>query len=230
MVKRWWWWGWGGGVDRSCRATFSHCFILLSWLLLTTGRGKGEGRGELGGEGGREYKLHGYLFSLPGGSLQHVVLVLFELVDLLLLLLKLLHLRLVLPLQQRSLHLQLQSKNHPSGDWRWLRDNWWCWFMTIYRVWIYIYPCCNSMLIALERPQSSNWLFLSLTVHAEYVCVAIIHRTLTCTIGSFIVCTDVHAFNCTWGVYGQGKRVCTERWLWEENPLPHQGIEPASVA
>ena len=26
------------------------------------------------------------------------------------------------------------------------------------------------------------------------------------------------------------KRVCTESWLWEENPLPHRGIEPASAA
>ena len=26
------------------------------------------------------------------------------------------------------------------------------------------------------------------------------------------------------------KRVCTESWLWKENPLPHQGIEPVSAA
>ena len=45
-------------------------------------------------------------------------------------------------------------------------------------------PCCNSMLIALERPQLSNWLFLSLMVRAGYVCVAIIHRTPTWTTGS----------------------------------------------
>ena len=44
-----------------------------------------------------------------------------------------------------------------------------------------IYPCCNSMLIALERPQLSSWLFLSLLVRAGYVCVAIIHRTLAWT-------------------------------------------------
>ena len=25
------------------------------------------------------------------------------------------------------------------------------------------------------------------------------------------------------------KRVCTESWLWEKNPLPHRGIEPASA-
>ena len=54
--------------------------------------------------------------------------------------------------------------------------------MTIYRARIYL--CCNSMLIALERPQSSSWSFLSLMVRAGYVCVAIIHRTLTWTTGS----------------------------------------------
>ena len=26
------------------------------------------------------------------------------------------------------------------------------------------------------------------------------------------------------------KRVCTESWLWEKNPLPPRGIEPASAA
>ena len=32
------------------------------------------------------------------------------------------------------------------------------------------------------------------------------------------------------GVYGHRERVCTERWLWEKNPLPHRRIEPASAA
>ena len=54
--------------------------------------------------------------------------------------------------------------------------------MKIYRAWIY--PCCNSMLIALEWPQSSRWLFLSLMVCAGYAGVAIIHGTLTWTTGS----------------------------------------------
>ena len=54
--------------------------------------------------------------------------------------------------------------------------------MTIYRA--RICQCYNSMLIALERPQSSSGLFLSLLVHAGYVCVAIIHQTLTWTTGS----------------------------------------------
>ena len=29
------------------------------------------------------------------------------------------------------------------------------------------------------------------------------------------------------GVYGHRKRVCTESWHWESNPLPQRGIEPA---
>ena len=61
--------------------------------------------------------------------------------------------------------------------------------MTVYRV--RIYPCCNSMLFALERPQSSSGLFLSPTVRARSFCVAMIHRTLTWTTGSL---TCAHMF------------------------------------
>ena len=32
------------------------------------------------------------------------------------------------------------------------------------------------------------------------------------------------------GAYGHCKRVCTESWLLEKNPLPHRGIEPAPAA
>ena len=32
------------------------------------------------------------------------------------------------------------------------------------------------------------------------------------------------------GVCGHRKWVCTESGLWEKNPLPHRGIEPASAA
>ena len=31
------------------------------------------------------------------------------------------------------------------------------------------------------------------------------------------------------GVYRHWKRVCTESWLWEKDPLPPRGIEPASA-
>ena len=46
----------------------------------------------------------------------------------------------------------------------------------------------------------------------------------------FNVRTDVNACNCTRGCTGTRKRVCTESWLWEKNPLPHRGIEPSSAA
>ena len=40
--------------------------------------------------------------------------------------------------------------------------------------------------------------------------------------GSFNVRTDVDACNCTWGLYGHRKRVCTGRLLWEKNHLLHR--------
>ena len=47
----------------------------------------------------------------------------------------------------------------------------------------------------------------------------------------FNVCTNVNAFDCTRGRGGTDtERVCTECWLWEENPLPHRRIEPVSAA
>ena len=46
----------------------------------------------------------------------------------------------------------------------------------------------------------------------------------------FNVRTDVNKCDCTWGCTDTRKRVCTEGWLWEKNPLPHRGIEPASAA
>ena len=40
---------------------------------------------------------------------------------------------------------------------------------------------------------------------------------------------DVNECYCTQGCTDTCKRVCTRSWLWEKNPLPHWGIEPASV-
>ena len=96
--------------------------------------------------------------------------------------------------------------------------------MTTYRARIYpCKSCCNSMLIALERPQSSSWLFLSLMARAGYVRVAVIHRTLTWTTGP-LSCAQMlmHAI---------AQRGCTDieresalkSWLREENPLTYQG-------
>ena len=69
--------------------------------------------------------------------------------------------------------------------------------MTIYRAWIY--PCCNSLLIVLERPQSSSWLFLLLMMHAGYACVAIVHWTLPWTTGSLSCTQIINACDCTGG-------------------------------
>ena len=82
--------------------------------------------------------------------------------------------------------------------------------MKIYRAWIY--PCCNSMLIALEWPQSSRWLFLSLMVCAGYAGVAIIHGTLTWITGS-LSCAQMLFMWLHTGVWGHWKRACTESWL-----------------
>ena len=45
----------------------------------------------------------------------------------------------------------------------------------------------------------------------------------------FNMCTDVNAFGCTQGVYRHHNRVCTESWLWEKNPLPHEAVKPGSA-
>ena len=42
--------------------------------------------------------------------------------------------------------------------------------------------------------------------------------------------TYVNACDCTLESTDTRKRVCTENWLWEKNPLPHRGIEPSSAA
>ena len=47
--------------------------------------------------------------------------------------------------------------------------------------------------------------------------------------GFFYMCTDVDACVCTQGLFRHRKRVCTGRWLWEKNSLPHRGLEPTSV-
>ena len=47
--------------------------------------------------------------------------------------------------------------------------------------------------------------------------------------GVFNARTDADACHCTRGLYEHRKTVCTGCWLWEKNPLPHRGLEPASV-
>ena len=45
----------------------------------------------------------------------------------------------------------------------------------------------------------------------------------------FNVRTDVYACDCTRGLYRHRRRVYIGNWLWEKNPLPHRGLEPASA-
>ena len=69
------------------------------------------------------------------------------------------------------------------------------------------------------------------TVHTGCFSVSIIHQTLTWTTGSWtITCTQMLMHVIAHGGVRTHIRVCTESWLWEKNPLPHWGIEPASVA
>ena len=48
-------------------------------------------------------------------------------------------------------------------------------------------------------------------------------------LGIFNVRTDVDAYDCTRGLCGHRQRVCAGSGLREKNPLPHRGLEPASV-
>ena len=68
------------------------------------------------------------------------------------------------------------------------------------------------------------------TMHAVCVSVSVIHRPLTWTLAN-LTCAHilVHA-TAHGGVRTGCKEVCSESWLWEKNPLPHRGIEPAPAA
>ena len=67
----------------------------------------------------------------------------------------------------------------------------------------------------------------SATVCAVFLCVQTMVWLPVFEI--FNVRTDVDACDCTRGLCGHRKRVCTGSWLlWEINPLPHRGLEPAS--
>ena len=69
-----------------------------------------------------------------------------------------------------------------------------------------------------------------LTVHTGCFNVSIIHRTLTWTTGSLTCAQMLMHVVAHVGVYGHHKRLSTESWLLEENPLPHREIELASAA
>ena len=68
-----------------------------------------------------------------------------------------------------------------------------------------------------------------LRVHAGCFSVSIIHRTLTWTTGT-LRCAQMLMHAVAHSLYGHCKRVCTESWPWEKNPLTHWGIDPVSAA
>ena len=77
----------------------------------------------------------------------------------------------------------------------------------------------------LWQPQEQRYLFLPACVVFSYVQTVVWLPVFRI----FNVCTDVDACDCTWGLHGHRKRVCTESWVCEKNPLLHQGIEPSLV-
>ena len=94
--------------------------------------------------------------------------------------------------------------------------------MVMANYWARIYPCCNSMLITLERPRSSSWFFFSLTF-----CLCC-HNPPNSDMDYriFIVRTDVNACYCTRGCTDTERESALKVDSGKkENPLPHRGIE-----
>ena len=60
----------------------------------------------------------------------------------------------------------------------------------------------------------------------NFVCL---NCSMAVGVWDFNMRTDIDACDCTRGLYGPCKRVYAESWLWEKNPLPHQGLKSASV-
>ena len=78
-----------------------------------------------------------------------------------------------------------------------------------------------------KTQQSTEQCYRFLSVCAVFSCVQTV--TWLPVFEIFIVRTDVDACDCTRGLCGHRKRVCTGSWLWEKSPLLHVGLEPASV-
>ena len=76
-----------------------------------------------------------------------------------------------------------------------------------------------------QQPQEQRYPFLS--VCEVFPCVQTMVWLSVFKI--FNMCTDVDACVCTRGLFRHCKRVCTGRWLWEKNPLPHWELKPTSV-
>ena len=61
----------------------------------------------------------------------------------------------------------------------------------------------------------------------QYLCVS--KQWYGCQSLVFLPCARCWCMRLHTGLYGHRKRVCTGSWLWEKNPLPQRGLEPASL-
>lgn len=66
------------------------------------------------------------------------------------------------------------------------------------------------------------------SVYSNFVCVQT--KVWPPELGIFNMRTDGSACNYAQGQFGCCNRVCTERLLWEKNPVQNQGIRPSSAA
>ena len=79
--------------------------------------------------------------------------------------------------------------------------------------------------VTLQQPQEQRYPFLPAC--AVLSCFqTVVYLPM---LGIFNVRTDVTTRDCTQGLHGHRKRVCTESWLWEKKKIPFW-IEPASAA
>ena len=93
-------------------------------------------------------------------------------------------------------------------------------------IWLHTDTCTltltSSQAHARARTQHSRTPDLLIYTHAyqyvQYFPVSQQWYSCQC-MGSFNVHID--ACDCAWGLYEHCKRVCTESWRWEKNPLPH---------
>ena len=119
-----------------------------------------------------------------------------------------------------------------SQDWRYgstplIGPNWGFWG-GLFKVLHYLLPEIRVASPSEAQQQQEQRYPLLSVCHAVFSCI---QTTVWLPIlGIFKVHTDDDACDCTRGLYGHRKRVCTGSWLmWEKKPLPCQGLRPASV-
>ena len=101
--------------------------------------------------------------------------------------------------------------------------------------------CLNFSLFALHRPWRKTWVAspgsgtaaaraaLPIPISVCSIC-RLSRQWYGCQCSGFLTCTQLlmHAIAHR-RLYGHRKGVCTGSRLWAKNPLPHRGLEPASV-